>query len=341
MSILYLRNRGAKKEYKMNVLKINRNKITHTTVLIGMLIAVLLILLVLIGHDFYRINNLRSMGFQIPEFGFLAIAMSLAMISGGIDLSIIATMNLAGILGAMLLTNEGAIAALGAGPVIILAILIILFASGICGLVNGLLISKLGVPPILATLGTMMFYSGVGMGLTGGEGVVGFPSEFSKIGNATIAGVPAPLILILLSFLILGYILKNTIWGRSLYFVGESKVAARFSGLNNAMVIIKTYIISGLLSGGAAIILMSRVNSAKVGYGDTYQLQAILVAVLGGIDPDGGSGDLKGVLLGIIILQSLQSAFTIFTFSPYAKKLIWGLMLLLVMIINFIRLKRK
>jgi simple sugar transport system permease protein len=94
--------------------------------------------------------------------------------------------------------------------------------------------------------------------------------------------------------------------------------------------------ISGLLAGFSSILMISRVNSAKVGYGDTYLLQAILVAVLGGVDPYGGRGKVFGVVMGIIILQALQSAFTLFGFTPYAKRLIWGAMLLVVMIIHFI-----
>jgi simple sugar transport system permease protein len=93
--------------------------------------------------------------------------------------------------------------------------------------------------------------------------------------------------------------------------------------------------LSGFLVGFAAIIIASRVNSAKVGYGDTYLLQAILVAVLGGISPMGRRGKLINVMIGVLILQMLQSAFTIFAFSPYAKRLIFGFMLLLVMVVNY------
>jgi simple sugar transport system permease protein len=112
-----------------------------------------------------------------------------------------------------------------------------------------------------------------------------------------------------------------------------------FSGINNRKTTLTTYLLSGVLAGCSSIIMISRVNSAKVGYGDTYLLQAILVAVLGGVNPDGGRGKVAGVVMGIIILQSLQNAFTLFGFTPYAKRLIWGMMLLLVMILNFINEK--
>ncbi len=103
----------------------------------------------------------------------------------------------------------------------------------------------------------------------------------------------------------------------------------------------KTYAITGLLAGLSSILMISRFNSAKVGYGDTYLLQAILVSVLGGTDPYGGYAKIGGVVMAIVILQVLQNAFTLFTFTPYAKGLIWGLMLVLVMMINYVTSRRQ
>lgn len=332
--------------YFSNILKLrnpssNISKSSNTMILLMILFSEFLLLAILLGSHFFGSRNLMSMGFQIPEFGFLAIAMSIAMLSGGIDLSIVSTMNLSGILGAYVLTNQNLISSLGVFPVILLGVIVILLASVVCGAFNGLLIAKVGVPPILATLGTMMFYSGIGMAITGGNGIVGFPDAFQIFGNARILGFPIPLIMIITAFVVMSIVLNKTVWGNSLYFVGGNKVASLFSGIKINYVLIKTYMIAGFMSGCSAIILMSRVNSIKVGYGDTYQLQAILVAVLGGINPDGGSGRLTNVFIGILILQSLQSAFTLFTFSPYAKKLIWGVMLLVVMIINYYHFQKR
>ena len=310
-------------------------------ILLIILFSEFLLLAILLGSHFFSARNLMSMGFQIPEFGFLAIAMAIAMLSGGIDLSVVAIMNLSGIMGAYVLTNQALVSSMGVFPVLLLGLAVILLTAVICGAVNGLLIAKVGVPPILATLGTMMFFSGIGMAVTGGNGIVGFPESFQIIGNATILGFPIPLVMIIVAFIVMSLILNKTVWGNSLYFVGGNKVASLFSGIKINQVLIKTYMIGGFMSGCSAIILMSRVNSIKVGYGDTYQLQAILVAVLGGINPDGGSGKLANVFIGILILQSLQSAFTLFTFSPYAKKLIWGVMLLVVMIINFYHYQKR
>ena len=115
----------------------------------------------------------------------------------------------------------------------------------------------------------------------------------------------------------------------------SNPVAACFSGINNENVLVKTYMIRGLFAGLASIIMISRVNSIRPGYGSTYLLQAILVCVLGGVDPSGGYGNISGLIMGIITLQILQSGFNILSFSPFFKKVIWGLILILVMVINF------
>jgi simple sugar transport system permease protein len=285
-----------------------------------------------LGKDFFNMRNIFSMGFQIPEFGFLALAMAVTILTGGIDLSVVATMNLSSILAAYVLTNQ--VSLVTPGTAVPLGIAIALVTGLLCGLLNGLLIARLGVPPILATIGTMLFYRGIAMALTGGKGVVGFPGAFAFVGNGRIYGFPFPLALVLLAFLLVGFLLRSTAWGKSVYFIGESRSAARFSGIGVTNTLVLAYALSGLLCGFSALILSSRVNSARVGYGDTYLLQAILVAILGGLDPRGGAGSTLGVLFGIFILQSLSSTFTLLAITPYARGLIYGVMLLGVMILN-------
>ena len=109
---------------------------------------------------------------------------------------------------------------------------------------------------------------------------------------------------------------------------------ARFSGINNEKMTITVFLLTALLSGMAGLIILSRVNSAKVGYGDTYLLQTMIVCVIGGISPNGGKGKVMGLVIAIILMQVMSSAFTILSLSPYTKKLIWGIMLILVLGLN-------
>jgi len=310
----------------------------NLVILTAIMVAVMAILAILLPGQFFSLRNLQSMAYQFPEFGFLALAMMVAMVTGGIDLSAIANANLCGIAAALILTHaipEGS-SEQKVLAVMAMAIVVALTLSLVCGLINGLLISYVAVPAILATLGTMTFYSGIGMAVTEGKGVVGFPDAFLSIGSGKIWEFPFPLICFVVAACTVSMALNRTEFGKSLYLFGANPIACLFSGIRNHRVTLTAYMISGLLAGFSSILMISRVNSAKVGYGDTYLLQAILVAVLGGVDPYGGRGKVFGVVMGIIILQALQSAFTLFGFTPYAKRLIWGAMLLVVMIIHFI-----
>ncbi|GAK55166.1 inner-membrane translocator [Candidatus Vecturithrix granuli] len=313
----------------------------HLAVLAAITLGVFFVLGILLQQQFFSLRNFQSMAYQFPEFGCFALAMMIAMISGGIDLSVIANANLSGIVAAFILTKmiTSEMAASGAILLIAIAILAALIVALLCGLVNGMLIAYVGIPAILATLGTMTFYTGIGMAITQGVGVVGFPEQFLAIGSGKIGMLPIPLVIFVLAAIMVSLTLNKTVFGQSVYLFGANPIATLFSGIHNTSVTLKAYLLSGLLAGCSAIIMISRVNSAKVGYGDTYLLQAILVAVLGGVNPYGGRGKVSGVLMGIIILQSLQNAFTLFMFTPYAKRLIWGLMLLLVMIIHYINLR--
>lgn len=289
-----------------------------------------------IGDKFFTVTNFQSMAFQVAEFGLLALAMSLAMIVGGIDLSIIANAGLSGIIAAYIMSgtiikfnNENKIF------IIIIAIVVCLFVSSLCGFINGILIAKLSISPILATLGTMIFYNGIAMALSDGQSVKIGIREFSLISQYTILKIPIIFIIFSISFIIVYIMLNKTIHGRKLYLLGQNNVTSRFTGHNPEKMLIVTYTCIGFIVGIAALIIISRVNSARIGFGDTYLLQAILVAVLGGINPDGGKGNVFGVFIGICLIQFLQSVFTMLQFSPYVRKLIWGLLLLIVLFVKY------
>lgn len=305
-----------------------------TLILLGIMAVVLVFMSLTLGDGFYNIRNISSMVSQIPEFGFLAMGMGVAMISGGIDLSVIAVMNLAGILLAIPMTNAGMLQSLGTGGAIALGVVLALIVGTLCGTFNGVAINKFGIPPIVATLGSMLFFSGLGVGITNGEGITGLPEQFTRFINMTLFELPPPFLFMLLVFLILAILMPRLIVGKTLYMYGSSRIAALFTGLPISRTIIWGYALSGFLAALSAIILVGRTNSIKVGYGDTYQLQAILVVVLGGVDPNGGKGKFGNILLAVLILQVLQNALTLFMFTPYAKKLVWGGMLLAFMVIR-------
>ena len=159
--------------------------------------------------------------------------------------------------------------------------------------------------------------------------------KFTDIGIYTIIGIPVIFIIFILFLIMIWFILSFTSYGKKIYLYGENNIASRFSAINNETLIIFVYSIIGLLSGISGLIIISRVNSAKVGYGDAYLLQTLLVCVIGGVDPNGGKGKIIGIFIAILCIQFLGSAFTFWQFSPYTRKLVWGSMLIIIMALNY------
>lgn len=319
----------------MNALTKMIRKEKNLYILLAVTLLTMLAFAPTLGGAMYSARNLKSMAYQIPEFGFLALGMMLSFMIGGIDLSLVANANCAGIFAAMILTGRWLPGLEGAAQVAA-AVAVAMAASLLFGLVNGLLVAKLSAPPLIATLGTMTLYSGIGMALTGGKGVTGLPEAFTRFGVAEWGGVPLIFLFFVAAAVALALLLAFTAFGRKLYLYGGNPTAARFSAIDNEKMAIGIFALIGALAGLAGLIIVSRVNSAKVGYGDAYLLQAMLVCVIGGIHPDGGRGTVAGVVCAVALMQLLSSAFTIWQFSPYAKKLIWGFILIVVMGLNYL-----
>lgn len=303
---------------------------------------VFIILSITIPEQFLSLVNLQSMGFQVSEFGILSLGMMIAMIIGGIDLSIVANANLAGIVATkvMLLIMNGN----ATTPIwLVLAIIFIvaILAGMLGGFFNGLLIAKFGIPPILMTLGSMKLFEGISTVLTNGQPLRGFPEQLQFIGNGTIGIIPFSIIIFLVCTILMNIFMRRTTSGFQIYMMGSNPTAARYSGLSISSLTLRTYTISGLMAGIASIIMMSRFNSVKVGYGNSYQLQAILVVILGGVSTDGGEGDVWSVLFSILTLQCIASGFNILGFSNYIRNVIYGCVLIVVLIVTAVALQIK
>ena len=303
------------------------------TILISITVTVLIVAAVAFGGKMYSTRNIQSMAFQIPEFGFLALSMMLSNMIGGIDLSIIANANTVAIVTAKIM--NGSWLNLPSGGVrIVVAVTVALLASLLVGLFNGLIISRTSAPSLIATLGSMTLIQGIGMAITGGTSVGDIETGYAQFGKAVFLGLPVIFWLFLIAAIVLGLVMWLTEFGRKLYLYGGNQVASRFSGINNEGMCVGVFLLTALFSGIAGLIILSRVNSAKVGYGDTYLLQTMIVCVIGGISPNGGKGTVRGLVIAIILMQVMSSSFTILSLSPYTKKLIWGVMLILVLGLN-------
>ncbi len=294
-----------------------------------------ILMTILNPQEFLRTGNIQGMAFQLPELGILSLAMMVVMLTGGINLSIIATANIAGITSAMILTLPVAGGGDLSGGIILLSLIAGLAVAVLIGAINGILIAYIGVTPILATLGTMILVNGINIALTKGYVISGFPLPVRFIGNGTLLGIPFPLVVFLILAFFIALLLKRTAIGFNIYMYGSNKISTCFSGGNNNKIIMSTYIISGLLSGFAALVMISRFNSAKAGYGSSYLLVTILASVLGGISSEGGFGRVSGLVFALITLQIISSGLNLLRISSFMTIAIWGFVMILVMVVNY------
>ncbi|WP_119308581.1 ABC transporter permease [Cohaesibacter haloalkalitolerans] len=288
------------------------------------------------GIDFVNAYNLQSMAIQIPELGLLAIGVTLAMISGngGIDLSGIALANLSGISAALLVPQYISPDDNPMTYVFVFAFVCVCVGF-VGGIVNGLLVSRANLTPIIATLGTSLAFTGVSVVLTNGSGVrLGYIEPLDAFGHAPILGVPMCFALFLIIAVIIGAVLRFTPFGTRLYLLGSNPKAARFAGFDEKRLFLTAYTISGVLASVAGFIIAARISSVKWDYGTSYVLIAILIVVMAGVKPDGGYGRISCVLLSAVALQVLSSMFNFLNISNFFRDFAWGLLLLIFLAVS-------
>jgi simple sugar transport system permease protein len=311
---------------------------THLTRLVIILITLFLFFAIVKTEGFLNIRTWQSMAIQFPEFGLMALGVMLTMITGGIDLSVVGIANMTSIGAAVVMLSlvpRGADAGqtfLGISAAIVLS----LVGGAVAGAINGLLVAKVKIPPILVTLGTLELFTGVAILITGGKPKSGLPPVYGQVFAGKVFGVvPVPLLVFAAAAVVVALIMTRTAYGTKIYMLGTNARAARFSGLNTTSLLVRTYMFSGLSASLAGLVMLANYNSAKADYGSTYTLLTVLIVVLGGVNPNGGSGRLIGVVLAILILQILSSGLNMFpSISNFYRPLIWGGVLLAVIATN-------
>jgi simple sugar transport system permease protein len=303
---------------------------------------------ILLRDEFLSIRNLQSMAVQLPEYGILAFGIMIAMLTGGIDLSIVGAANLSAIVAAVTLTRlagEGG-AGMPLALVIPLAMLAALVVGSLCGLFNGFLVSKVGITPILATLGTGSLYTGLAFVITTGPAIT--TTQLSFIGTGSLLGIPIPMIVFIVITIALSIMLNRTAYGFNVYMLGTNARAAQFSGINSVRVLLRTYWLAGVAAAIAGIIFLARTNSAKPDYGSSFILLSVLIAILGGVSATGGFGSVSGMVLAILSIQFLSTGLnmlmlTLFPSSAaiFFRQFAWGALLLLVMVLNYYDEQRR
>jgi simple sugar transport system permease protein len=304
------------------------------TQLIVVALVVFAVFSVLAPDLFLTPRNFVSMAFQVPEIALLALGVMLAMLTAGIDLSVVSISNLAALSTSYLLVTQ---VGEGGGNVyfwIVVAILIGMFVGLVAGFANGAIIAGIGVTPILATLATLTLYNGIAVGLRNGQSITGLPEEFVAIGNGSLFGVPMPMVILLVAAIGVAIYINRTGLGMQSILVGANETAANYSAIGVKKVLYMTYTLSGGLSALAGLIIASRSASANPDYGASYVLLAIVIVVLGGVNPYGGFGTVTGVVLATVVLQMVASGFNALRFSQFFYQLAQGFVLIAVMVLN-------
>lgn len=289
--------------------------------------------------NFLSTGTLQSFMYQLPLLGLLSLAMIVPLITGGLNLAIIATTNQCALLMVWIMRTMITPDA-GAGTIIAVVLLALLAGLVLClviGFITGFLVAYTGVHPILVTLGTKSLIDGISIYLTRGMALSGIPDGFARAGNATLLGVPLIFVVLVITAIIVGIILKRTAFGISCAMIGSNIQATRYSTIDTRRVLVGVYVMSSVTCFVAALVMLVTFNSASADYAQSYLLVTILAAVLGGVDPFGGFGTVGGLMLALAILQIISSGFNQFGLSNYLTVAIWGAILILVVMVQTLR----
>jgi simple sugar transport system permease protein len=220
------------------------------------------------------------------------------------------------------------------GMAVIIVILLALTIGALSGLLNGNLISRLGIPPIIATLSTQMVFRGITIGFTRGDAITGIPPIFSEIGRRTLYGLlSVPLLVFIIVFLFCAFLLKYTVFGKKLYMIGSNHKAARFSAIDTTRMINLTFMLNGIIATIGTLLMVANMNSARANFGATYLMRCILILVLAGVLPSGGMGKIVNVLISIITIQIIASGVNMFPdLNAFYGSLVSAVLLLIVLV---------
>lgn len=295
----------------------------HETILAG-LIVVALIVLSFQSDRFLTLPNILNQGRLMAEVALVAFAMTFVILSGGIDLSVGSIMGLCAVLTGVFWQNLGL-------P-LPAAIALVLLTGLVCGLFNGFLIIRFGMPPLIATLGTLALYRGLAEGISQAKSVRGYPEWFATLGQGDIAGLPVQVWIVLAALLLAAAILGLTRWGRAIHAIGYSETAAHFAGLPVTRTKYAIYAVSGVAAALAAVIFVSRVSTTRSDMGTGLELDAITAVVLGGASIFGGRGTVIGTALGLILVQALKNGLSLAGVKGDGTVVLIGVVLILTLL---------
>ncbi|MGH3850657.1 MAG: ABC transporter permease [Pseudonocardiaceae bacterium] len=268
---------------------------------------------------FLSASNLFNIGVQSAVMAIIAIGMTMVIITAGIDLSVGSVAALSGVLGAKMVVDYGVgvpLAIVGGAAI-----------GAIAGVANGLLVTRAGMAPFIATLGMLSVARGLGYIVTGSVAVSGAPPEFILLGQGKLGAVPIPVLALAVVALVGHFVLTRTKLGRYAYAMGSNAEAARLSGIPVKRYLTIVYIISGILAGFAGMIAASRVNSGQPNFGIGLELDVIAATVIGGASLFGGEGTVIGTLLGALLIALIHNGSVLLDINTFYQQVIIGVII--------------
>ena len=278
-----------------------------------------------VNENFLTMKNILSIFQQMSEMGIMALGLTIVIITGGNDLASGTTMGLCAVVSGLCLTS---------GMPIPLALLISLAAAVACGCLNASLVALIGIPPMIATLGTQMFFYGAALVLSKGNSISNIPREFYFLGQDKLAGLPLQAVILILQTIMLADILKKKVFGKHLFAIGNNIKASAYSGIRTVKVLFLAYITCSVLCCIAGNIQVSRVATARADMGYSFLMPCISAVVLGGTSIDGGIGGVGGTVVGVLIFAMISNIMNLAGISSFWQQLATGSILVLVVVFN-------
>ncbi len=296
-------------------------KVLNTNLIFILIILIIeLTVLKIVMPNFVSFQNIINLCRQSSITAILAIGMGLILISGGIDLSIGAIVALLGMAAAKLITDFQL--PMGA------AVIIIIIAGSLIGLINGTICSRIRIHPFIITTALSVIYRGIANIFNNGMPIYGISENLLRFDKRTLLGIPYPLLILFVCIIIGSYILRKTYLGKYIYAIGLDEKTAEYSGINARQIKMIVYSLSGLFYGIAAILLLSKVGSAQPTATRAIELDLLAAAAIGGIGFRGGRGHILNIVLGVLLIEVLGDTLIIFNVGEYYRSIFKGMVLL-------------
>ncbi|MCU0415342.1 MAG: ribose ABC transporter permease [Ignavibacteriaceae bacterium] len=301
---------------------------------IGLALVIEIILFSQLSPHFFTAENLLNISLQVSITAIIAAGMTFVILTAGIDLSVGSLVALAGILATSVIKID-----LPIYLSLSLGILVGILFGVLSGFIAGVFVTKFKITPFIVTLALMTIWRGTAFVYTEGRPIWELPEAFSYLGGGRIIGVPVPTIIMVIVFIVSHIVLTKTRFGRYVYAVGGNLEAARLAGIKTNKFLISVYIISGVLSAIAGVLLASRINSGQPNAGLMYELDVIAAVVVGGTSLFGGRGTIIGTFLGAMLIAVLRNGLNLLNVGSYIQQVIVGVVILLAVLLDQLRKK--